>query len=152
MPDFPHDKLAALASGVLAESLAMLAAGNAPRMPQDEAAATHVGKLCRDDGRLDWGRPAADLERRIRAYDPWPGTFTTFRHHGRCKRLKIFPHSEVADSPGIAVGSVVADGDRLIVGCGCGALAIGDVQPEGGKRMSAGEFARGHHITVLGGE
>ncbi|MCB1236739.1 MAG: methionyl-tRNA formyltransferase, partial [Verrucomicrobiae bacterium] len=71
-----HDRLAALGPAVLAEGLPPLVSGAAPREPQDEALATYAGKLERDDGEIDWSRPAEEIARRIRAYDPWPGTHT----------------------------------------------------------------------------
>jgi len=145
-----HDKLAALAPEVLIETLAMLAAGPAPRMAQDVAHVSHVGKLMRGDGLLDWTRPAMALERRIRAYDPWPGTFTTFAHRGKIKRLKVFPKATLLESGDLAPGMVRIQGESLFVGCGDGALALSEVQPEGGKRMSALEFARGHDQSSSG--
>jgi methionyl-tRNA formyltransferase len=146
-----HDKLAALAPDVLAATLSMLANGTAPRTPQDEAQASHIGKLMRDDGRLDWTLPAIVLERRIRAYDPWPGTFTTFEHRGRIKRLKVFSKTSCIANCDLAPGMVLRmDGGSLFVGCGQGALELAEVQPEGGKRMSAHEFALGHDVQRLG--
>lgn len=145
-----HDKLAALAPDVLMETLAMLADGGAPRVVQDAAIASNIGKLARDEGRLDWTLPATELERRIRAYDPWPGTFTTYTHRGRGKRLKVFPKTTVTDAIDLTAGSVRLDGDFLVVGCGQDALALAEVQPEGGKRMRSGEFARGHELKGLG--
>ena len=145
-----HDKIAALAPDVLIETLAMLADGSAPRIAQDPARVTHIGKLTRDDGRIDWTRPAAEIERRIRAYDPWPGTFTTFTHRGHEKRLKVFPKATVIDAADPTPGSVRLDGDLLVVGCGQGALVLAEVQPEGGKRMPSGEFAHGHEVVGLG--
>lgn len=148
--DTMHDKLAALAPDVLIETLAMLADGTAPRIPQNEALVSHVGKLTRDDGSIDWSRSPVDIERRIRAYHPWPGTFTTFIHRGRLKRLKIFPKTVAHPDVGLAHGVVRLDGNSLLVGCAHGSLMLTDVQPEGGKRMPAGEFARGHDLMVLG--
>lgn len=145
-----HDKLALLAPEVLLETLAMLADGADHRMPQDEARVSHVGKLVRDDGQLDWARLAVDLERRIRAYDPWPGTFTTFSHRGKTKRLKVFPQTATLADCDLAPGSVRMEADKLLVGCGHGALELAEVQPEGGKRMSAHEFALGHEVNCLG--
>ena len=144
-----HDKLAALAPDVLMETLRMLAGGNAPRVPQDDGQVTHVGKLVRNDGQIDWTQPADALERRIRAYDPWPGTFTHYNHRGRKKRLKVFPPAEVVERSDLTAGGVKLDGDRFIVGCGERALALAVVQPEGGKRMSAGEFAHGHELGIV---
>ena len=93
-----HDRLADLAAEVLGETLAKLADGTAPRIPQDAALVSYIPKLERDDGRLDWNMPAAALERRIRAYDPWPGTFTTAIEGGKEKRLKIYPPTRVVDA------------------------------------------------------
>lgn len=137
-----HDRLADLAAEVMAGTLEKIAAGTASRTPQDRALASHVPKLNRDDGRLDWNMPAIALERRIRAYDPWPGTFTIAIEGGKEKRLKIFPSCRVT-SMELPPGVIAVDEDRLIVGCGKGALELEFVQPEGGRRMSAGEYLRG---------
>ena len=137
-----HDRLADLAAEVLAETLEKLADGSAPRIPQDEALVSYVPKLGRDDGRLDWKLSASALERRIRAYDPWPGTFTLASEGGKPKRLKVFPPSSVVDmkfEPGV-ISSVEG---KLIVGCGDHALGLGMLQPEGGRQMGAAEYLRG---------
>ena len=141
-----HDRLAELAPSVLAETLELLAAGTAPRIPQDAAASSYISKLERDDGRLDWSQDAAAIERRIRAYDPWPGTFTLATEDGRAKRLKIFPPVTVIDqhlSPGEIA---IADG-QLVVGCGSGALRLETVQPDGSRKMSAADYLRGRKPT-----
>lgn len=137
-----HDRLADLAAGVLAETLTKLADGTAPRIPQDPALVSYIPKLERDDGRLDWTMPAAAIERRIRAYDPWPGTFTTAFEGGNTKRLKIHPPTRVVDAE-LPPGNVSCEGGKLIIGCGEGALELTNVQAEGGKRMSAGDYLRG---------
>lgn len=145
-----HDKLAALAPDVLIETLAMLADGSAPRIRQQPEQVTCVGKLAREDGLIDWSRACLEIERRIRAYDPWPGTFTTYPHRGRTKRLKIFPMAETGSPSDLAAGCIRLVDDELWVGCGGGALKLGEVQPEGGKRMPAAEFARGHDLRRFG--
>ncbi len=137
-----HDRLADLAAIVLAETLSKLAAGTAPRVPQDDAASTYISKLEREQGKLDWSMDATAIERRIRAYDPWPGTFTTAIEDGKPKRLKIFPPATVTDEA-LAPGIVSTAGGQLVVGCGKGSLRLGSVQPEGGRRMSAGDYLRG---------
>jgi methionyl-tRNA formyltransferase len=63
----------------LLEALDQLERGTAPRVPQDAAQATYAPKLTRDQGRIDWNEPAQLIERKIRAYDPWPGAFTRLR-------------------------------------------------------------------------
>jgi methionyl-tRNA formyltransferase len=143
-----HDRLALLAVDVLAETLTKLADGTAARIPQDGALASYVPKLERDAGRLDWTLPAAVLERRIRAYDPWPGTFTMAIEGGSEIRLKIYPPTPVVDGFS-APGQCFADGGKWLVGCGAGALELVSVQPAGGKRMSAADYLRGRKTKAF---
>ena len=137
-----HDRLADLAADVLMEALEKLIDGTAERIPQDDALSSYISKLERNDGRLHWSCPAVEIERRIRAYDPWPGTFTVAIEGGKEKRLKIYPPVEVVDRV-LAPGEILSEEGRFLVGCGDGALALETVQPEGGKRMSAGDYLRG---------
>ncbi len=137
-----HDKLAALAADVLMETVPALAASQAPRVPQDPALVSHIPKLGRDDGRIDWSMDAIAIERRIRAYDPWPGTFATAIEAGKPRRLKLFPGA-VVHPRSLETGRIDATGDRMLVGCGAGCLEVTSVQPEGGRRMSAAEYLRG---------
>jgi len=139
-----HDKLADLAADVLMETLGLLSQGNAPRIPQNNEEATYIGKLSRDDGKIDWNMPAASIERRIRAYDPWPGTFTLAEATGRSTRVKIFPHTEAIPST-LSPGEVSAAGTSLHIGCGNHtAIVVHSLQPEGSKRMTAQDYLRGH--------
>jgi len=137
-----HDRLADLAPEVLAETLRHIASGTATRTPQNASRATYAPKLERDDGRIDWALDAATLERRIRAYDPWPGTFAFVRDTDQTRRLKVFPPVEVCDS-GLRPGEFSAVDGTLRVGCGAGALRLREVQPEGSRRMSAADYLRG---------
>lgn len=137
-----HDRLALLAADVLAESLAKLTDGTAPRIPQDPALVSYIPKLDRNHGRIDWTQPAAAIERRIRAYEPWPGTYTTAIEGGKEKRLKIVPPATVADLT-LTPGEIYTQGGRLIVGCGQQSLELTLVQPDGGKRMPAADYLRG---------
>ncbi len=137
-----HDRLALLAADVLAETLTLLADGTAPRIPQDPALVSYIPKLDRDHGRIDWTQPAAAIERRIRAYEPWPGTYTTAIEGGKEKRLKILPPATIADLT-LAPGEISTEGCKLIVGCGHQALELTTVQPDGGKRMPAADYLRG---------
>ena len=143
-----HDRLAALAPSVLDETLEKLEAGTAARIPQDSFASSHVSKLERDAGRLDWSQDAVSLERRIRAYEPWPGTYTLATEDGRARRLKIFPPVGVIDQL-LLPGEISTAGDEVVVGCGRGALRIGTVQPDGGRKMSAADYLRGRKPTGL---
>ncbi|KAB2637921.1 MAG: methionyl-tRNA formyltransferase [Verrucomicrobia bacterium] len=137
-----HERLAVLAPKVLATTLRRLASGTATRTPQDPVLATYAPKLEREHGRIDWSLDAVALERRIRAYDPWPGTFTVLREAGQPKRLKIFPPVDVCHGELPPGEFSTADG-HLRVGCAAGTLRLHTVQPEGARRMSAGEYLRG---------
>lgn len=134
-----HDRLAEVAVDALAEGLPLLLESRAPRTPQAELGeASHVPKLGRDDGRIDWSWPAARIERRLRAYDPWPGCATVFG--GRS--LKIFPFAGVVAGSG-EPGSFDCEEGRVRVACGEGSLLLDEVQPDGGRRMSALDWWRG---------
>lgn len=137
-----HDKLADLAADVLTETLAQLDVGSASRVPQDLALVSYIPKLEREDGRIDWKMDAAALERRIRAYDPWPGTYTEAVENGSAKRLKIQPPTAVVEAA-LPPGEIRIESHKLFVGCGTNALEIFNVHPDGGRRMSAADYLRG---------
>lgn len=144
-----HDRLAEAGPASLLSVLAKMEGGTATRTPQDESLMSYAPKLERGDGHLDWTRPAKDLERSIRAYHTWPGTFAIFVDgRGKEKRLKVFPPvtcSEESAEP----GSVMECEAGLKVACGEGALLLNTVQPEGSKRMSGADFLRGVAVTHL---
>lgn len=143
-----HDRLADMAPDALGRALNQLINGNAKRIPQDPEQVSYISKLMREDGELDWSQPAEALERRIRAYDPWPGTSTTFVDvKGRKRRLKIFPQVEPCEQSG-KPGQVLSVDDVLTIACGEGALTIGSVQADGSRRMSAAEFLLGNTVKV----
>ena len=121
-----------------------------PPLPQDSSLATYCPRLTREDGRVDWSRPAAELVRRGRAFTPWPGLFTIRRD----SRVKLSGLSLVEGEPwareGAArpsPGTVLEAGPRVAVACGEGAVAIGTLQAEGRRALSAAEFARGERVS-----
>ena len=132
-----HDRLAEIAPEALLESLRLLAAGNAPRISQDQALATYAPKLNREAGRINWNESAEVIERKIRAYNPWPGVLTEF--NGR--NLKIFS-ATIVDLRGKA-GEMLRKDQDLVVATSDRALSMTEVQLEGKRRMSAAEFLRG---------
>jgi methionyl-tRNA formyltransferase len=144
-----HDRLAALAPATLLRALDLLAAGTAPRVPQDPALATYAPKLDRGSGRIDWKEDYCAIERRIRAMQPWPGASTTLRN----LTLKIhsaLPVRRCAGRPGEVMR---ASSRGLLVAAAGGGVLLREVQLEGRQRMAAGEFLRGHPVppgTLLG--
>jgi methionyl-tRNA formyltransferase len=136
-----HDRLAQLAPDALYEALAELKAGTAPRIPQDSSAATYAPKLEREHGRIDWNEPAALIERKIRAFDPWPGAFLLLRDlAGRERKLKVL-RASVTDS-------CSADPTNLVIPAKKDAVRLEEVQLEGKSRMQAAEFLRGYNAPV----
>lgn len=151
-----HDRLAELGPPLLEKALPRLAEGSLASIPQDESAVTYAEKLERDDGRIDWSRDAASIERLVRAYDPWPGAFTRLVENGAEKKLKIYPSTRIHEGGDAPSGTVIESDERLLVGCGDGSLELsGDLQMEGRKRLPAPEFLRGTDLragAILGGD
>jgi methionyl-tRNA formyltransferase len=139
-----HDRLSHVAPEALLESLRLLAAGNTPRVRQDNAHATYAPKLKREHGRIDWSESAEAVERKIRAFNPWPGAFMQLT--GR--NLKIFSAS-VVDLGG-KPGEILSSENELVIAAGKGALSLSEVQLEGKRRMSAVEFLRGQRALLRG--
>ncbi|MFZ3376758.1 MAG: methionyl-tRNA formyltransferase [Chthoniobacterales bacterium] len=136
-----HDRLAQIAPEALLESLRMLASGSAPRFPQENALATYAPKLNREAGRIDWSEPAETIERKIRAFNPWPGAFMRITTKANeLRTLKIFS-AAIVDLGG-APGEILGGEKELIIAAGTDALSLFEVQPEGKRRMSAAEFLR----------
>jgi methionyl-tRNA formyltransferase len=138
-----HDRLAQIAPEALLKSLGLLSTGNAPRIAQDNARATYAPKLKREQGLIDWSESAEVIDRKIRAYNPWPGAFMKVDR----QNLKIFSAS-VVDLNG-QPGEVLRSDKDLVVATGKGALSLGEVQLEGKRRMTAAEFLRGHRALIL---
>jgi methionyl-tRNA formyltransferase len=147
-----HDKLAILGAETLCETLRLLKEGQLVAHPQNEAEATYAPLIKKEDGRIDWRQDAETIERRIRAFNPWPSAYTTL--HG--KLLKIFAAQIAPSSPRPASlpGTVrEVTPVSLVIATGSGCLALREIQLEGKKRMSVEEFLKGHHLTpglVLG--
>lgn len=141
-----HDRLKELGAAVLADTLARLAAGTAPRTPQDGAAATYAPLLTRAVERIDWRQPATAVHNLARGLSPWPGAYCL--HAG--KVLKVW-RSELVATAGECgrPGQVVAAGDAgAVVVTGAGAVRLTEVQPENRRRMGMGEYVRGYGLTV----
>ena len=135
-----HASLAELGARFMVRTLAAWNATEIEPVPQREVDACYAPRLRREDGRLDWRRPARDLERQMRAFTPWPGAWFV---HG-AERIKLLTAELAADETAIAPGTVVDD--RLTVACGEGALRLLHVQRGGRAAMHSSEMLRGHPI------
>jgi methionyl-tRNA formyltransferase len=137
-----QDRLAQIAPEALLESLRMLEKSSAPRISQVNALATYAPKLKREHGKIDWSELAEAIERKIRAFNPWPGAFMEIG--GR--NLKIFSAS-VVNLQG-KPGEILKSENELVIAADKGAVSLGEVQLEGKRRMSAAELLRGHASLV----
>ncbi|WP_052887591.1 methionyl-tRNA formyltransferase [Thermogemmatispora carboxidivorans] len=141
-------KLAELGATALLETLPRWIAGEITPQPQDESQASYTHLLRKEDGQINWQRPAAWLARMVRAYTPWPGSYTFW--HG--KLLKILQAAALTEAgslplglpPGTVHGYTLADEELLAVACGEGWLLVSRLQLEGRKAVSAAEFLRGY--------
>jgi len=140
-----EERLAMLAATVLQDQLEPWIAGAITPKPQVEADATLTTVLHRQDGRLDPMRPAVELERRIRALLPWPGTFLELDRVGRLiVRSAVVVPAEAGDEPGL----IVADGEGLALTTGAGRLRLGIVQLAGRRALDAATARRGAPALV----
>lgn len=145
----PHDtagtltpQLAQLGADVLVETLALLQLGRIAPEPQDESRATYAPKIDRELTRVNWANAAEAVSRRIRAFDPVPGAWTTLDG----KDVKLFGGSPAAGSA--APGTVLATSPHLVVAAGENAVEVTEVQPSGKQKMPAEAWARGRGISV----
>jgi methionyl-tRNA formyltransferase len=140
-----EERLARLGAALLVETLPPYLAGDLVGRPQPEEGVTYAGQLRKQDGLLDWSIPASELDRRVRAYHPWPGAFTTWR--GR--RLKVLRAAPLPSWRGDAPpGTVFALADGVAVATGEGALRLEEVQLAGKRQMAISTFLCGQRDCV----
>ena len=138
--------LATLGANLLVTTIDDWTAGRANETPQDETLATYATRLTKEDGLVDWSSAADRLHNLIRGLHPWPHAFTFLQD-----RRVILHRSSVADvlPTNAEPGTILeAQGDRLMVATGGGALDLLDLQAEGRRRMTAREFLAGHSVAV----
>ncbi len=135
--------LAQVGAQVLIQTLPDYLAGRLTPEAQDETIATYAAQLKKEDGRLDFTRPADELARRVRAMTPWPGAYALWPEAGGEDRVLKITQAEAIDEPSAEPGVVAATAAGLVVGCAGGALRLIEVQPPGKRPMPAADFARG---------
>ncbi|MFM8320328.1 MAG: methionyl-tRNA formyltransferase [Chloroflexota bacterium] len=134
------DRLAALGANLLLHTLPAYLGGLLTPQAQDERGATYAAMLTKDDGRLDFNRPAEALARQVRAYQPWPGA--AFDWNGaslKVLRAHAAPHPDQPEQP----GQRLVQGGLPAVVCGSGLLVLDELQPAGKKAMSGAAFVQG---------
>jgi methionyl-tRNA formyltransferase len=142
-----YDRLAKIGAPLVRKTIEGIVPGTLTAKPQDNSQATFAPSLKKEDGFLDWSRPAAEIHNRVRAFNPWPGTVAKFRGQ-KCKISK----TSIAVSEGPhegEPGAIVASKGRLVVRCGDGKLLeILSIQPESRKAVSGADFANGMRVQA----
>ncbi|MDX2154607.1 MAG: methionyl-tRNA formyltransferase [Bryobacteraceae bacterium] len=134
------ERLAEMGAKLIVETLAGLEAGSIQPEPQDSSQATLAPILKKEDGRVDWSRPAQAIHDRARGFQPWPGAYTTFRG----QQLTLYRTSVATEANPGAPGEMVLADRRLLIRAGDGrAVEAREVQVEGKKRISAADFLNG---------
>ncbi|MEL7387156.1 MAG: methionyl-tRNA formyltransferase, partial [Pseudomonadota bacterium] len=141
-----YTKLAELGPPALIETLNSMAAGTAVAEPQDDNLANYAKKLSKEEADIDWQMDAAQLERNIRAFNPWPVCFTQMQEN----TVKIW-QADVVEQSGEAGTVLHADKQGIVIACGENALRITQLQPQGKKPMSAQDFLNGRAEWVAAG-
>jgi methionyl-tRNA formyltransferase len=133
-----HDKLAEMGGRMIVEALRKMAAGDLPAEPQPEQGVTYAAKISKEEAKLDLQRPALELARKVRAFNPFPGA------HAQAGgvTVKIW-NAQAVDGKGQPGQVLSADAQGIVVACGEGALRLTELQKPGGKRLAAGEFLKG---------
>ncbi len=139
-----HDKLAALGAEALLEALGGLIAGTLQACPQPEAGITYARKITKEEAVIDWSRPAAEIDRQVRAFNPVPGAETVWRG----QQLKIWDAEPEAPRGDVLPGTVVAaDAGGIVVATGDGTLKVARLQLAGRKPTTAGDFLNAHQLA-----
>jgi len=151
-------RLREIGGWLIRRTVDLLEADQSELLPQDASLASKAPRLKKSDGVIDWSRMSQQIKNHIRAMDPWPKCFTFWHHSGQHRpkgqpvRLIVEPLTVVegfAEAMDAAPGKVLeAEGDRLVIKTGDGAVLLGQLQPAGKRVMNIDEFLRGYRVTV----
>ena len=141
------DRLAGLGAAALVDTLDALETGTVEARPQDDASATIAPRLSKSQAAVDWARPATEIVRMVRAFDPWPVAHTRIAGDSG-PAFRIWRAEPGSGDSTKAPGTVLSCGESgLVVAAACGAVRITELQPPGARRMSAAAFLRGRRLA-----
>jgi methionyl-tRNA formyltransferase len=141
-----YDRLAQLGAELLLETIPDYVSGKILPQPQPEGA-SHAPKIKKEDGQIDWNRPAQSILDRLRAFMPWPGAFTHLKAEPKPCLLKVW-RANVVEKSGETGTVLSVDENGIVIACGKNSLRILELQREGGRRMTAREFLAGNALKI----
>jgi len=141
-----HDKLSMLGASILIDTLLEYISGKIKPQIQNDSQASYIKMLKKEDGKIDWQKSALEIERMIRAYNPWPGTFTKNTNGKVIKIIDV--DNNLLKTNNQKIGELFIDNNRLAVKCGQDALVILKLQIEGGKIISGQDFINGNSNLI----
>jgi methionyl-tRNA formyltransferase len=138
-----HDRLAALGAGLLLDAMKEIHRGSITPVPQAEEGVTYAARIEKAEAHIDWARPAPEIDRQIRAFNPFPGAVAQIRG----AQLKVWRAGLSTESgqPGVILN---AGAEGIVVACGAASLRLTELQRAGGRRLAAGELLRGFPIAA----
>ena len=141
-----YDELEKIAAPLMVEAMEKLEQGDLTLTPQKSEGATYAKKITKDETRIDWSKPAKELQKRICGLSPFPGSWCEMEFSGKKERVKLLK-AKLVDGSSLGVGHV--DPETLTIHCGEGRLQITRLQKSGGKAMDAATFLHGFHVTQV---
>lgn len=142
-----HDRLAALGGRLIVQALEIAACGGLQPTPQPAEGVTYAHKVEKAESQIDWSQPAAVIERRVRAFDPFPGASSTV--HGEAVKVWRCEIDSKVSSPDGGWGTILSINEAgITVACGQHALRLTQLQRAGGKRLAAADFLRGFPLQA----
>lgn len=138
-----HDKLAEAGAKLLEKTVELISQNKAPRIPQDSELATYASLLKREHEMIDWGKNACEVSNHVRGMNPWPGAYTTLDD----RIVKIWQAEIIDEDSEGTPGSVLSVDKGIKVQCQKGSLSLIVVQPQGKRKMSGDDFARGYRVS-----
>lgn len=142
-----HDKMAVLGAEVLMESLTALKNGTLQRIPQEDSQSSYAPMMNKELGHIDWNKSAGEIHNLVRGTDPWPGAYTfLLGNRMRVWKTSLVPGKSDAEDDNGKILKV--DDEGILVKCPDGNLLIKEVQFDSSKRMSVGDYIRGHEINA----
>ena len=141
-----YDELEQIAAPLMVEAMEKLEQGDLTLTPQKSEGETYAKKITKDETRIDWSKPAKELQKRICGLSPFPGSWCEMEISGKRERVKLLKATLVAGS---SLGAGHIDPETLTIHCGEGCLQITRLQKAGGKAMDAETFLHGFHVTKV---